>query len=79
MSVAFAVTGVSPSQGSYMGGMQVTVTGQGFQSGMEVMMGESSCTEVNVASDGNSLTCKTPPASKVHRVDNMGQHPSKYS
>ena len=78
LTVNFAITGVSPSSGSYLGGMEVTVSGAGFHSDMEVMIGSSPCGNLNVAADGNTATCITTPASTTYRVDNMGQHPSKY-
>lgn len=51
---------VKPASGSTLGGTVVTLTGTGFQSGAEVLVGGAKGSEVSVDS-GTKLTLKTPP------------------
>lgn len=53
-----SVTGISPSEGSTLGGTTVTISGTGFFSGATVTINSVSCTSVNVTSS-TSLTCLT--------------------
>ncbi|MDP6942592.1 MAG: IPT/TIG domain-containing protein [Myxococcota bacterium] len=51
---------VSPGITSTLGGATLTVTGSGFQQGVQVSMGGSDCTEVLVTTS-ESLNCNAPP------------------
>ena len=77
LSFSFSITGISPSTGSYIGGTEVTISGAGFIDGMAVTIGSATCDQVQVASDGASLTCVTSPHTVLHRVDNGGKHSCK--
>jgi hypothetical protein len=57
---------VSPDGGAVSGGTNVTITGTGFYSGLDVKFGGSSgssCTSIVVAPSGKSLTCTSPAGS----------------
>jgi len=51
---------VKPNSGSISGGTPVTITGTGFAKGATVTFGGTSATNVVVASNGKSITAKTP-------------------
>jgi hypothetical protein len=53
------LTGVSPDAGPTAGGQTVTLSGSGFQLGVQIYIDGAKCTDVNLTS-GASLTCKTP-------------------
>jgi len=53
---------ITPDAGPTLGGQSVTVTGTGFQLGVEVYIDGVRCTDVNLVS-ATSLTCKTPAGS----------------
>jgi len=57
------ITEVSPNRGPASGGTNVTIRGRGFRSGMSVRIGALAATQVNVSSDGWSITLRTPPGS----------------
>lgn len=61
------VTGMTPTQGPVAGGTQITITGTNL-TGAAVSVGGAACTDVVVASDGNSLTCNTPAHSTAENV-----------
>jgi len=54
------LTSVTPLSGPNTGGTTVTITGTNFSSNATVKFGEVAGTSVSVASDGKSLTVKTP-------------------
>lgn len=54
-------TRVVPPDGPTFGGETVTVHGSGFQQGAVVTIDGAPCGMVQVAADGQSLTCVTPP------------------
>ena len=45
-----SVTGFSPTTGPFHGGIQISITGTGFQPGVEVFFGDQQATPVNVVS-----------------------------
>src|ERR1700679_1098615 len=51
---------VSPNNGSADIGTAVTIKGAGIQRGAKVMFGKTAATDIAVAANGKSLTCKTP-------------------
>ena len=53
------ILSVDPGSGSTLGGTLVTLTGLGFQTGVEIVVGTTKATEVTVES-GTKLTFKTP-------------------
>ena len=55
-----AVFKVTPDSGTTLGGETVTVTGQGFQPGLEAVFGSTKATDVNVLG-ADQFTCTTPP------------------
>jgi hypothetical protein len=54
-----AISSLSPSSGTILGGTLVTITGVNFSGATSVTFGGFSCTSVNVAS-ANTITCVTP-------------------
>ncbi|MDN5331326.1 MAG: large repetitive protein [Tepidanaerobacteraceae bacterium] len=56
------ITSVSPSQGSVLGGMEVTITGSGFMSGAQVKFGGLLAKDVSVKSS-SVITAKVPQTS----------------
>lgn len=50
-----------PATGPFTGGNTVTILGHGFVSGARVLFGSILATNVEVASDGNSITATVPP------------------
>lgn len=54
------VSGISPSQGPAIGGTTVTITGAHLPDTTTVTIDGKACTDVVVASNGTSLTCKVP-------------------
>ena len=56
------LTDVSPDAGPTAGGQTVTLTGTGFQLGVQILIDGVRCADVNILS-GTSLTCKTPAGS----------------
>jgi len=66
------VTGVSPSSGALTGGMQVTVTGSGFQYGVSgVFFGSATASNVQVMSP-TELTATAPPSPVVVPANSSG-------
>jgi len=61
-SAAPTVTSISPNSGPLAGGITVTITGTGFQSGVTVSIGGNLATNVNLVSQ-NSITATTPAGS----------------
>jgi hypothetical protein len=57
---------ISPSQGSYYGGVQVTITGQGFHRDLTLMFGNRPATPVYWSP--NSIVCILPPAEQNGQV-----------
>jgi len=57
-----SVSGISPNQGTFGGGIPVTITGAGFQYGTPtVLFGSTSATDVTVVS-GSEITATVPPS-----------------
>ena len=57
------VSSVTPTEGGYGGGLQVTVSGRGFNtSNVNVSICDQICTSVTILSN-NALTCRTPSLS----------------
>ena len=56
------VSSISATSGTANGGTSVTISGANFANATSVTIGGTAATGVSVASDGNSLTCTTPPA-----------------
>ncbi len=56
------VSSVSPLELQAQGGQTLTVTGFRFVDGSQVVVGGQLATGIFVASDGNSLTCVSPPS-----------------
>ncbi len=63
------VSAVSPVQGAQAGATPVTVTGKGFAQGAAVTFGGQAADNVQVASDGASLTADTPAAAASGPAD----------
>jgi hypothetical protein len=61
-------TVTASTQGFFMGGSTVTITGTGFRSGATVTIGGSSCTGVTVLS-GTSLSCVAPAGTALASAD----------
>lgn len=59
------VSSVSPIELQAQGGQTLTVTGSRFVDGSQVVIGGQLASGIFVASDGNSLTCVTPPSPGV--------------
>ena len=66
MAPAPAVTAVSESSGSTIGGISITITGTGFAAGATVSIGGSPCSDVVVVSS-TEMTCTTPANSSGAR------------
>ena len=60
-TAAPVITQASPLEGPAAGGTTVTITGSGLTSDLTVMFGDTAGTGVTVATNGNSLTVKSPP------------------
>lgn len=58
--VAPSIDAIVPVTGYAVGGDDVQITGEGFTSGAIVLIGGSTCKEVEVV-DENTINCKTPP------------------
>lgn len=56
------IQNINPDKGTTLGGTNIKIVGIGFQKGIEVLIGGSKCTEINVV-DGSNLLCKTPVGS----------------
>ena len=73
------VDSVSPSRGSYAGGLLLTIQGKGFcvdTSIVDVKIGPFECevTEVN----NNFIKCRQPTSTKTVKIDNNGRDASKF-
>lgn len=56
------------TQGFFMGGTTITITGTGFRSGATVLIGSTSCSSVSVVS-GTELTCVAPAGTALSTAD----------
>jgi hypothetical protein len=54
------ITGVTPAEGPTGGGTQLTITGDYFENGAVVWIGDNLAAAINVVSQ-TELTCRTPP------------------
>jgi|GEM_PF-1484368 len=61
---SLTITGISPIGGALAGGIDVTITGSGFQPGAEVFFGNVASPEVHVE-NSNQATAKVPPAAQT--------------
>lgn len=66
LSVTPKIDSVSPNQGEYSGGTNITITGSGFRLGAQVKLGGTHCASISFISE-TKLTCLTPanPAALV--------------
>lgn len=68
------ITQISPIAGALAGGIDIALTGTGFQPGAEVFFGSTQSPEVSVDS-ANSATAKLPPATQTGSVNVMLVNP----
>src|ERR1051325_2444545 len=68
------ITQISPIAGALAGGIDIALTGTGFQPGAEVFFGSTQSSEVSVDS-ANSATAKLPPATQTGSVNVMLVNP----
>src|SRR5207237_8867222 len=61
VQAGFNLTRVTPSRASLAGGARVLVEGDGFQTGMQVVIGNHQATGLVLVS-AHALTCLVPPA-----------------
>lgn len=61
------IDSVSPRAGSYLGGNRIEISGEGFVPGAVVRFGDAVATRVEVAEDGRSIVCYSPPGSPGRR------------
>jgi hypothetical protein len=78
-NAAPSITSVEPGLGNVSGGDVVTITGSDFQVGATIQFGVYTATNVAVATDGASLTCKTPSVDTAGTVDVTVQNPDGQS
>ena len=76
-SPAPSISKISPNQGSTLGGFQIDVTGNYFQSGAKVMIRESACQNIQVKNAG-LISCTIPPNS-AGKVDVIIKNPDGQS
>ena len=72
------VNTVSPSQGSYAGGLLLAIHGNGFgvdRSIVDVKIGPYDCEVVEVVN--TTIQCRQPSSSKWVKIDNNGKDLSK--
>ncbi|XP_035687261.1 fibrocystin-L-like isoform X2 [Branchiostoma floridae] len=75
ITYALKVTNVFPRSGSFLGGTTVIITGEGFSTdNTSVAFGDVSC-DVTSATY-TEIQCVTATSAKVHKVDNLGSHPT---
>lgn len=55
------VTSVYPDHGTVNGGTALTINGNDFRRGAEVYIGGKLATNINISSDGKTITAMTPP------------------
>ncbi|MCM2348377.1 MAG: IPT/TIG domain-containing protein [Bacteriovoracaceae bacterium] len=53
------ITSISPNQGAYIGGTNITLTGDGFQLGITVKIGNTNCSQITYHS-ATRVVCLTP-------------------
>lgn len=58
-----AITAINPSSGPTTGGTNVTISGINLTGASSVTFGGTAASNISVASNGQSLTCNTPPRS----------------
>ena len=77
VSVSFSVTTISPSEGSLLGGLGLSVQGAGLKDKAEVTIGGNECKFISGSHDDQSLICETPTSSQSHTITNEGRHSSR--
>ena len=78
ITYVLVVDSVSPSQGSYGGGLLLTIKGEGFgvdTSIVDVKIGPFECEVTEVKN--NSIKCRQPTSTKTVKIDNNGRDASK--
>ena len=73
-----SVTSISPSSGPTVGGTSVTITGNNFQTGATLTIGDTAATGVIVVS-ATSITATTPPGTAGAQSVVVNNPDSKYS
>ena len=74
--VSFSVTIISPSEGSLLGGLALSVQGTSLKDEVEVTIGGKECKFISGSHNDQSVICETPTSSQSHTITNGGRHSS---